>query len=144
MCNSMTAFVLVLAASCGGGQKEVAVKGNEVELARLAGDWEGEYKGNESGRTGPVSFSLQIGRHVAEGEVKMGGTTPLKIEFVQIKGDQVKGTIAPYRDPNCDCEVETSFLGNFGGDTINGMFETKIGATGQIQTGTWAVTRKPK
>jgi hypothetical protein len=144
MCKSITAFAFVLAAACGGGQKEVAVKGDDVELARLAGDWEGEYKGNESGRSGPVSFSLQVGRHVAEGEVKMGGTTPLKIEFVQIKGDQVKGTIAPYTDPNCNCQVETSFLGNFGGDTINGMFETKIGATGQIQTGTWAVTRKPK
>jgi hypothetical protein len=103
-----------------------------------------DYKGNDSGRTGPVSFSLQLGSHTAEGEVVMGGTTPLKIEFVQVKGGQVKGTIAPYTDPNCTCQVETSFLGNVTGESIAGMFETKIGATGQIQTGTWQVTRKAK
>ena len=72
----------------------------------------------------------------------MSGSTPLKIEFIAVKGGQVKGTIAPYTDPNCKCQVETSFLGNVAGNTISGMFETKIGATGQIQTGKWNVKRK--
>ena len=111
---------------------------------RLAGEWKGEYKGNESGRSGAVTFSLQLGQHTAEGEVVMTGTTPLKIEFVQVKGGQVRGTIAPYTDPGCACQVETSFLGTLAGDTISGMFETKIGATGQIQTGSWAVTRQAR
>ena len=138
------AFALVAAAlGCGGTQKEVTVKGADTELAKLAGDWAGDYKGNESGRAGTVSFSLQLGRHTAEGEVIMSGATPLKIEFVAVKGAQVKGTIAPYNDPNCSCQVETSFLGNVAGNTISGMFETKIGTTGQIQTGSWTVTRKP-
>jgi len=106
----MTKSLLALAAitACGGGQKEVAVEGSDTELVKLAGDWEGDYKGVESGRTGPVKFSLQVGSHVAEGEVFMGGQTPLKIEFVQIKGGQVKGTIAPYNDPRCNCQVATS------------------------------------
>ncbi|MBX3159725.1 MAG: hypothetical protein KF773_27390 [Deltaproteobacteria bacterium] len=137
------ALVAVAALGCGGTQKDVAVKGADTELAKLAGDWTGDYKGNESGRSGTVSFSLQLGRHTAEGEVIMGGATPLKIEFVAVKGAQVKGTIAPYTDPNCSCPVETSFLGNVAGNTISGMFETKIGTTGQIQTGSWSVTRKP-
>jgi hypothetical protein len=128
--------------ACGGTQKDVAVKGADTELAKLAGDWSGDYKGNESGRSGTVSFSLQLGRHTAEGEVIMSGATPLKIEFVAVKGSQVKGTIAPYNDPNCSCQVETSFLGNLTGNKISGMFETKIGSTGQIQTGSWEVTRK--
>jgi hypothetical protein len=140
---------LMLAASpaamltaCGGSQKDVEVKGAETDMARLAGEWEGTYEGNESGRSGTAKFSLQLGRHTAEGEVYMGGDTPLKIQFVEVEGGKIEGTIAPYTDPNCSCEVQTTFLGTLEGDTISGMFSTKIGATGQIQTGTWSVTRK--
>ncbi len=129
-------------AACGGSQKQVEVKGKETETAKLAGDWEGTYEGNESGRSGPVRFSLQLGRHTADGEVVMGGETPLRIQFIEVAGGKVEGKIAPYTDPNCECEVETSFIGTVSGDTISGMFSTKIGATGQIQTGTWQVTRK--
>ena len=134
--------MLVALAACGGSQKAVAVQGNDLDLARVAGDWHGEYKGNESGRSGPVSFSLQVGSHTAEGQVIMGGATPLKIEFVKVNKDEVKGTIAPYTDPNCSCQVETTFLGNLANDAIDGTFETKLGTTGQVQTGTWSVTRK--
>src|SRR5690242_4398137 len=65
---SMKALMLGLAfvAACGASQKEVAVQGADLDLARVAGDWDGEYKGTESGRTGQVSFSLQVGSHVAE------------------------------------------------------------------------------
>ena len=135
-------FALMMLVACGGTQKEVAVKGSDLDLARVAGDWEGNYNGTDSGRTGPVSFSLQVGSHTAEGQVMMDGATPLKIEFVKVKDDQVKGTIAPYTDPSCSCEVETTFLGTLGNDVIDGTFETKVSATGQLQTGTWSVTRK--
>jgi hypothetical protein len=129
-------------AACGGSQKDVEVKGKETETAKLAGDWEGTYEGRESGRQGTVKFSLQLGMHTAEGEVFMGGETPLKIQFIDVEGGQIQGTIAPYTDPNCNCQVETSFIGIVSGDEIKGEFSTKIGATGQIQTGTWQVTRK--
>jgi hypothetical protein len=132
--------LVAICASCGGSQQDVAVKGTDDELVRLAGDWEGDYKGIESGRSGTVKFSLQLGRHVAEGEVFMNNATPLKIEFIAVKAGQVKGTIAPYTDPNCSCQVETSFLGNVTGDQITGSFETKV--SGQVQTGSWSVTRK--
>lgn len=135
-------LILGFVAACGASQKEVAVQGSDLDLARIAGDWDGEYKGTESGRSGPVSFSLQIGSHVAEGQVVMNGATPLKIEFVKIKQDQVKGTIAPYTDPACSCQVETTFLGDISDNVINGSFETKLGTTGQTQTGTWTVSRK--
>lgn len=136
------ALVAAAGAACGGSQKDVEVRGADQELVKLAGDWDGDYKGNESGRTGTVTFSLQLGSHIAEGQVVMSGSTPLRVEFIAIKGGQVKGTIAPYTDPNCTCQVETSFLGNVAGDSISGMFETKISQTGQIQTGSWSVTRK--
>jgi hypothetical protein len=131
-------------AACGGGQKDVAVKGRDDELVRLVGEWKGEYQGSDSGRSGPVSFSLQLGRHTAEGEVVMGGTTPLKIQFVQVERRMLRGTIAPYTDPGCACQVETSFLGSVDGDTISGTFETKLGATGQVQSGSWTVTRQAR
>jgi hypothetical protein len=130
----------ILLAACGGGQKQVAVKGGDSELVKIAGDWEGAYEGRDSGRKGPVKFSLQLGRHTAEGEVFMGGETPLKIEFVEVAGRQLKGTIAPYTDPNCSCEVSTSFLGTLANDTVSGTFETKV--KDAVQTGTWQVTRK--
>lgn len=135
-------FALAVLVACGASHKEVAVQGSDMDLARVAGDWEGEYSGTESGRTGPVTFSLQMGSHVAEGQVVMGGATPLKIEFVKVKDDDVKGTIAPYTDPGCSCEVQTTFLGTLAKDVINGTFETTVGTTGQVQTGTWSVSRK--
>ena len=135
-------WLLVLLFACGGTQKDVAVQGSDLDLARIAGDWEGSYKGNDSGRDGPVKFSLQVGSHTAEGQVFMGGATPLKIEFVKVDKGRLKGTIAPYTDPNCACQVETTFTGTLGNDTIDGTFETKVSATNQVQTGTWNVTRK--
>ena len=133
-------LVVFLLAACGGSQKEVAVKGEDSELIKIAGDWEGEYQGRDSGRKGPVKFSLQLGRHTAEGEVFMGGETPLKIQFVEIEGRQLKGTIAPYTDPNCACEVSTSFLGALQNDAVSGTFETSV--QGTVQVGTWSVRRK--
>ena len=140
--STMLTVTMVGAAACGASQKQVEVKGKDTEMAKVAGDWEGDYEGNESGRRGTIKFSLVLGRHTADGEVFMGGDTPLKIQFVEVEGGQIKGTIAPYTDPGCSCEVETSFLGTLAGDTISGMFETKVPATGQIQTGTWQVARK--
>ena len=135
-------LVVGLLGACAASPKEVTVRGTDLDLARIAGDWDGEYKGTESGRTGPVSFSLQVGSHTAEGQVVMNGATPLKIEFVKIKQDQVKGTIAPYVDPACKCQVETTFVGDLSENVIVGSFESKLGTTGMTQSGTWTVSRK--
>lgn len=136
-------YPLLFLVACAGSQKEVAMQGSDLDIARVAGDWQGEYMGTESGRSGPVSFSLQVGSHTAEGNVMMGGATPLKIAFVKVSRNEVKGTIAPYTDPACSCSVETSFLGTVGGDEINGTFESRVSTTGQVQSGTWSVQRKP-
>ncbi|HET9621567.1 MAG TPA: hypothetical protein VFP84_09390 [Kofleriaceae bacterium] len=132
---------LAFVAACGGSQHEVAVQGSDSELIKLAGSWQGDYQGNESGRRGPITFELRLGQHSAEGEVQMGGTTPLKIEFVKVQNGQVRGTIAPYTDPACSCQVETTFLGTRTGDEIAGSFETKLSTTGQAQSGAWQVHR---
>ena len=136
-------FPLVFLFACGAAQKDVAMQGSDLDLARVAGDWQGEYKGDDTGRAGAVEFSLQMGSHTAEGQVMMDGATPLKIAFVKVQKNDVKGTIAPYTDPKCSCEVETSFLGTVGEDQITGTFESKLSTTGQVQSGTWSVQRKP-
>lgn len=137
------AFALLVVAACGGSQKSVEMKGGDPELAKIAGDWTGDYHGVESGRDGTISFALQLGRHTAEGEVHMGApeAPALKIEFVAIDGGRVSGTIAPYVDPNCTCEVVTTFVGTATGDRIAGTFETKVSTSGETQTGDWQVTR---
>lgn len=144
MKSFLLSIAMLAAAACGGGQKEIAVQGSDKDLANIAGEWEGEYKGNESGRSGPVTFNLLVGSHIAEGQVVMGGATPLKVEFVKIEQGKVKGTIAPYTDPQCSCQVETTFLGIVGDGSINGTFESKLGGTDKVQSGTWNVTRKAK
>jgi hypothetical protein len=139
----MRAFLLASAVSvaCGGGNSEVAMKGGDLDLARLAGDWQGNYKGTESGREGPITFSVTMGHHTADGTVLMGGTTPLKIQFVGIAHDKLSGKIAPYTDPGCACQVETEFLGDLGAGTIDGTFTTTVIGKSIEQHGTWSVKR---
>lgn len=136
----MRITLVIALAACGGTSKDVAVRGRDSELVKLAGEWEGEYAGLESGRSGKVRFNLQLGRHVAEGEVFMGGDTPLKIQFVEVEGRQLKGTIAPYMDPQCSCQVSTSFLGTLANDAVSGSYETRI--QDKIHSGTWRVTKR--
>ncbi|HEY0194897.1 MAG TPA: hypothetical protein VGC42_27480 [Kofleriaceae bacterium] len=80
-------------------------------------------------------------RALRRGRGPHGRTTPLKIEFVNVKDSQIRGTIAPYTDPTCSCQVETTFLGNRTGESIEGKFETKLGGTGKTQAGSWQVKR---
>jgi hypothetical protein len=130
-------------AACAGSKKDVEVKsGDPEELARLAGSWRGDYHGLESGREGPIEFELELGRHTATGPVLLGGGTPLQIEFVSVDAGKLEGTIAPYTDPACACQVETRFLGTLDTDAIDGTFETRVGASGELQTGTWRVERQ--
>jgi hypothetical protein len=120
------------------------MKGKDADLASLAGDWEGSYTGIETGRSGPVSFSLQLGRHTADGTVLLGGATPLKVAFVAVEGGQVSGKMDTYTDPTCSCDVETEFVGTQVGDAITGSFTTTVvGAADKQMHGEWSVTRKP-
>ncbi len=138
--KSASLALVVLLAACGGAQ-QVEVKGGDSDLAALAGHWEGNYSGNESGRSGPVTFDLELGRHTANGTVLMGGETPLSIQFVAVEGGTLSGKIEPYTDPACACEVTTEFVGTQTGDAITGSFTTKIAGMDD-QHGEWSVVRK--
>ena len=137
----MKFLVLAMLTACGGGGAEVAVKGGDVELASLAGDWQGNYKGTESGREGPVTFSLAVGSHTADGTVLMGGTNPLKIQFVAFAQGKISGKIDPYTDPSCQCQVRTDFTGTRDHNQIDGTFTTTVVGKPVEQHGTWTVQR---
>lgn len=130
-------------AACGGAISSVEMKGADTEVAQLAGDWEGSYTGIESGRSGPVSFSLQLGRHTADGTVLLGGATPLKIEFVAVEDGTISGKMDPYQDPSCTCEVQTEFVGTVFGDAITGSYTTTVVGADKQMHGEWSVARKP-
>lgn len=145
---AMLAVVVSLAA-CGGSQS-VPVRGSDEDISAIAGNWEGSYKGIDSGREGSVKFDLTPGYHAAEGQVIMhptGGTAeaqPLSIKFVSISKGKIGGKIDPYTDPGCKCQVETDFVGAVVGDSMEGTFVTHGTNPPLEMKGTWQAVRKSK
>jgi hypothetical protein len=148
-----------LAAACKSSNPapEVPVAGGD--LSALTGRWVGEYSSTETGRTGSIVFELRSGDKVARGDVLMKPkvdaqnqndalrTMPqmLNINFVSATGGVLRGTMDPYSDPSCDCQVQTTFVGRLSGDTIEGTFTTTPqGSAGNITTGRWKMSREKK
>jgi hypothetical protein len=144
---TITSLLFMLQA-CASSTQAVQVKGPDQEVVKLAGQWEGSYEGNESGRIGTINFDLAVGRHTAEGKVIMYAdgaghkARPLRIKFVAVKGSEIRGRIEPYRDPACKCEVRTEFQGTLEGNSIGGTFITHLPKLQRKHTGNWSVHRK--
>ena len=162
-----TALVTAGTSSCGVRPTYTPVRaGSEQDIAAFVGDWEGEYAGAASGRSGYIMFSLRPGDRIAEGSVTMapagfGGyiTQPhpvprtdnraathartLTIAFCRVSGRQVIGRLDAYWDPDCQCRVETTFSGELADDglTIAGTFSTVGDDLGMERTGRWRVRR---
>ena len=135
----------------------VPVGGNDTSA--LVGKWIGDYSSTETGRSGSIILEFKSGGKVARGDILMQpkgysatapqGADPLKtmpqvlqISFVNVEGGAVKGTIDPYVDPGCDCQVDTTFVGKITGDTIEGTFSTTPSGQGAPTAGRWKVTRQ--
>src|SRR6187397_1528326 len=118
----------------------VAVGGGKSDVSALSGKWVGEYSSEATGRSGSITFEFKSGK-VGRGDVLMvpkGGFAPapagsdptksmpqvLMINFVNAEGGVLTGTMDPYTDPTCNCEVQTTFVGEMQGDTIQGTFTT--------------------
>jgi hypothetical protein len=144
--KALFAVLLASASACGASSAtSVPVKGNDPDVALLAGKWLGDYEGIDSGRRGSITFDLALGYHTAEGQVIMhpGGESagvPLQIKFVSIGSGQISGRIAPYTDPACSCTVETEFTGRVEGSSMNGGFVTRVPGQRE-QTGRWSAQR---
>ena len=136
----------------------VAVGGAKSDVSSLSGTWTGEYSSEATGRSGSITFQFKSGR-VGHGDVLMvpkGGFAPapagsdptktmpqvLQINFVNAEGGVVTGTMDPYTDPACSCEVQTTFVGTIRGDTIEGTFTTTPSGAAPITTGRWKMTRQ--
>lgn len=109
-------------------------------------------------------FRLEAGADTAYGDVVMiprqrresrlpvqdpstGLPTPrtvevLTIAFVRATDGGLSGRLTPYRDPECDCVLDTRFQGRIRGDVIEGTYTSTPAAGGPTQNGTWKVTRK--
>lgn len=139
----------------------VPVYAGAEDLFVLEGDWWGQYWSADTGRSGRIRLSLQAEDDRAYGDVLMLPATlrekrpseerqlpasaeTLAIEFVRIDAttETVSGTLAPYRDPDCDCLVSTTFTGNVSRDAIEGSFVTQAGGAYGARRGRWRVERQ--
>lgn len=154
------------ALACATKPTPVTVAGESAARASLAGKWVGEYNSPTTGRTGSIVFNLSPSGDAANGDVVMvprgygkalqpynttgtgaagvqaaTGSQVLTIKLVRVSGDTVSGVMDAYRDPECDCPVETTFVGRVNDDTIEGTFSTTGRQSAGHQTGTWRVKR---
>lgn len=143
----------------------VSVEANQKDLNALAGDWSGDYFSGSTGRTGSIRFNLNAEEGAVAGTVLMfpkgrsssmepanrqgsgsenapRGGQPLSIRFIVIEDGVVSGTLEPYKDPDCDCFLSTTFTGRVHGDVIQGTFVSHGGPGHVTQDGRWKVTRK--
>lgn len=159
-----------LLSGCAGHPPPVPLVGSVRDIAALAGEWAGDYSSDETGRSGSISFLLTPRGDTAYGDVIMiprnlgqplrawakddaGGAAvtaeaararpvPLTISFVRVQGNEVSGTLAPYRDPQCGCALATRFVGWLRGDTISGSYFSSHERSEAEAHGRWQVVRK--
>lgn len=154
----LTALVL---SACAYNSPPVEVVGNKKDLSMMKGDWRGEYSSSESGRKGNIIFTLSADSDTAHGDIMMYAHSDelvyseenkdlgkpilpavLTIRFVQIRKGWVTGMLDPYRDPECGCILETTFIGKLKGATIEGTYSTQGVEHDLVQEGSWFVKRK--
>lgn len=154
--------LMAICAGCASAPIPVSLVGPQNDIAQLAGEWSGSYRGEDSHRTGSIRLRLAAGDTVAYGDVVMipreyeqqtwdrAMTTTLapaprllQITFVRIADGRVSGVLDPYMDPDCDCLVLTTFTGQFTRrHTIEGTFTTRIAGTPYVNVGRWEVKRR--
>ncbi len=143
----------------------VPVEGTRGDLSALAGTWTGQYWSEISGRRGTVRFRLRSGADTAHGEVEMTFSpalrvygddetadpalrrepcTTIDIAVVRIQQRKIRGILAPYWDPDCDCRARTIFEGELVDDHIAGIFTSRRDVDSVVVSGSWFADRPPK
>ena len=154
-------FMMTLAAvGCAANPDPVPLVASPGAVSRLAGEWRGSFESDQSGRAGSILFRIEAGSDTAHGDVLMvpgqmnaprpsiyempaPGVEPalLRVRFVQVASDVVRGELAEYRDPQCGCRLRTTFEGTVRGDEISGTFTSVHLETALRQVGRWRVER---
>ncbi len=151
---------------CTFRQPEIELTSSDFDLNPLVGEWRGSYSSAETRRNGTIAFTLRAAESAASGNVVMlprvdssfeANHAPvdpsvtntrevLTIHFVRKEGSNVVGTLDPYRDPGCACQVTTTFQGAFRDrGTIEGIYTTVPSISGsKVTSGKWKVTRVRK
>jgi hypothetical protein len=160
----LTVLIAASAIACARRTPGIEVSATDFDLNPLVGQWRGTYHSSTTGRSGTIAFTLLAGESSASGNVVMiprsdslltpaeremvnnvanPGRTVLSIHFVRKQGGSLSGNLDPYRDPDCGCQVTTTFEGSFAGSSaIEGTFSTVPSiAGGSVSGGTWKVTR---
>jgi hypothetical protein len=157
-------IVLLALAACrtapAGGP--VPLEGPEPELAALAGAWSGGYRSARGGGHGTIAFHLEAGADTARGQVEMTFApalelyreqveacelprrpcTTIDIAVIRVADGTIRGTLAPYWNPACDCRTVSVFEGRRTGERIAGSFVTRReGGEAVLSTGRWQVER---
>ncbi len=156
---------LTLLCACASNPSPVPVTGAKADVQALVGEWTGEYRSVETGRSGSIVFKLNAGSDTANGDIVMVAREPgmshddavhlaltrqaanqvLTIRFVRVSGNTVSGAIDPYPSPDCSCQLVTVFRGELNGDRMEGTFRTTHSNDPTlIQQGTWLATRTRK
>jgi hypothetical protein len=163
--TALNGCISLLLAACAASHTPVPLVGAANDISALTGEWLGDYQGNESGRSGTITFTLRAAGDSAFGEVVMvpsgfghalvpwngpgvAGTvsrtqTVLTIRFVRVEAGHVSGTLDPYADPRTGERLLTTFDGQLSKDrsTIAGTYTTRL-ESGNKQTGRWSVQRR--
>jgi hypothetical protein len=167
MKTSLAVLVLTLlaTAACETERAAIPIAADPGQRSALVGEWHGGYESPSTKRSGSIVFFLVEGEDHAHGDVLMipaGSSEPyrpsagsadvvalrrgpqlLTIRFLRAKEGQISGSLDPYWDPDCDCQVQTSFVGEVRGDRIVGTFTAVSGRPGVGRsTGWWEVHRK--
>ena len=139
----------------------IPLEGGERELAALAGSWTGGYRSDRGGGHGTIVFHLKAGADTARGQVEMTFApalelygdevacelprepcTTIDIAVVRVEDGTIRGTLAPYWNPACDCRTVSVFEGRRTDGRIAGTFVTgREGGEAVLSTGRWQVER---
>ena len=141
----------------------VPVEGPRIQLDSLNGNWKGTYRASGASRHGILRFSLRPGADTANGEVeitfaralRLYGDPPdeplprspcrvLEIALVRVDAGSIRGTLAPYWDPDCECQIISVFEGRLAGPgRIEGTFTSWPAPDGPVgRTGRWVAERR--
>ena len=139
----------------------VPLEGAAGDVLTLAGEWSGRYW-SEGGGHGTLTFQLRAGSDTARGEVRMtfapalelygdqaeeslprSPCTTLDITIVRVRGATIRGSLAPYWDPDCDCRTRTVFEGEVMGDSVAGTYASRRESSdAPAESGRWFAVRE--
>jgi hypothetical protein len=165
----LAAMVAVTGCRMAPSPQPIPVQGTDEDVSAFSGEWTGRYWSKATGRHGTIRFDLPEHADTGYGEVEITFSPALHltreaaaadypktgaedlpppacavigITVVRIEDDLVRGTMAPYVDPDCGCRAQTVFEGKLGRNRITGSFSThRESSTNPMVTGEWRAER---